>query len=104
MMSCWNVSENSALADGRRRRSPRSQGDAWSSGVRFTGHPEWPDTGPAETEESGLVLVVVAREQGSSARVCEFLVDTWCLGVKNALGPKSVERRTAYATWNSPGR
>ena len=29
----------------------------------------------------------------SSARVCEFLVDTWCLGVKNALGPKPVERR-----------
>ena len=26
-------------------------------------------------------------------RVCEFLVDTWCLGVKNALGPKPVERR-----------
>jgi hypothetical protein len=61
--------------------------------VRFTGHPEWPDVGPAETEESGLVLAVVARERGSSVRVCEFLVDTWCLGVKNALGPKPVERR-----------
>ena len=65
----------------------------WSSSVRFTGHPEWPDTGPAETGESGLVIVVVARERGSSVRVCEFLVDTWCLGVKNALGPKPVERR-----------
>ncbi len=31
-----------------------------------------------------LVIVVVARKRGSSARVCEFLVDTWCLGVKNA--------------------
>ena len=65
----------------------------WSSSVRFTGHPEWPDTGAGETGESGLVIVVVARERGSSARVCEFLVDTWCLGVKNALGPKPVERR-----------
>src|SRR5258707_408716 len=65
----------------------------WSSSVRFTGHPEWPDTGPGETGESGLVIVVVARERGSSVRVCEFLVDTWCLGVKNALGPKPVERR-----------
>jgi hypothetical protein len=37
----------------------------WSSSVRFTGHPEWPDTGPAETGESGLVIVVVARERGS---------------------------------------
>jgi hypothetical protein len=65
----------------------------WSSSVQFTGHLEWPDTGAGETEESGLVLVVVARERGSSVRVCEFLVDTWCLGVKNALGPKPVERR-----------
>jgi hypothetical protein len=65
----------------------------WSSSVRFTGHPEWPDTGAAETGASGLVIVVVARERGSSVRVCEFLVDTWCLGVKNALGPKPVERR-----------
>jgi hypothetical protein len=37
--------------------------------------------------------VVVARERGSSVRVSEFLVDPWCLGVKNALGPKPVERR-----------
>ena len=51
----------------------------WSSSVRFTGHPEWPDTAAAEAGESGLV-VVVARERGSSVRVCEFLVDTWCLG------------------------
>jgi hypothetical protein len=65
----------------------------WSSSARFTGHPEWPDTGTGEAGESGLVMVVVARERGSSAQVCEFLVDTWCLGVKNALGPKSVERR-----------
>src|SRR6266700_1163680 len=44
----------------------------WSSSVRFTGHPEWPDTGPGETDESGLLLVVVARERGSSVRVCQF--------------------------------
>jgi hypothetical protein len=59
----------------------------------LVGHQEWPDTGPAETEASGLVIVVIARERGSSVRVCEFLVDTWCLGVKNALGPKPIERR-----------
>jgi hypothetical protein len=85
-----------AAAEPREKRAPLigcwvNQG--WSSSVRFTGHPEWPDTGPAETGASGLVIVVVARERGSSVRVCEFLVDTWCLGVKNALGPKPVERR-----------
>ena len=47
----------------------------------------------AKTGESGLVIAVVARKRGSSVRVCEFLVDTWCLGVKNDLGPKLVERR-----------
>jgi hypothetical protein len=81
----------------------------WSSSVRFTGHPEWPDTGAGETGASGLVIVVVARERGSSVRVCEFLVDTWCLGVKNALGPKPVERRRlpsfrADAFRSYPGR
>src|SRR5260370_19142531 len=38
----------------------------WSSSVRFTGHPEWPDPGPAETGESGLVIVVLAPVRGSS--------------------------------------
>ena len=85
-----------AAAEPREKEAPLvgcwvNQG--WSSSVRFTGHPEWPDTGPGETGASGLVIVVVARERGSSVRVCEFLVDTWCLGVKNALGPKPVERR-----------
>jgi hypothetical protein len=85
-----------AAAEPREKEAPLigcwvNQG--WSSSVRFTDHPEWPDTGPGETGESGLVIVVVARERGSSVRVCEFLVDTWCLGVKNALGPKPVERR-----------
>ena len=70
-----------------------SSRNRWPSSVRFTGHPEWPDTAAAEAGESGLVIVVVARERGSSVRVCEFLVDTWCLGVKNAPGPKPVERR-----------
>jgi hypothetical protein len=65
----------------------------WSSSVRYTGHPEWRDAGTDEAEGSGLVIVVVARERGSSARVCNFLVDTWCLGVKDALGPKAVDRR-----------
>ncbi len=65
----------------------------WSSSVGFTGHPEWLDPAPDGTGGSGLVIVVVARERGSSVRVCHFMVDTWCLGVKNADGPRSVERR-----------
>ena len=37
--------------------------------------------------------ILVAREGGSRVSVCGYLVDAWCLGVKNALGPKSVDRR-----------
>ena len=39
------------------------------------------------------MTILVARDGGSSVSVCGYLVDVWCLGVKNALGPKSVERR-----------
>jgi len=43
--------------------------------------------------ESGLVGVVVAREHGSSVSACGYLVDVWCLGVKNCMGPKTMDRR-----------
>ena len=67
----------------------------WASGLIVTGHADWPGVGAtAESAgESGLVNILVAREGGSRVSVCGYLVDAWCLGVKNALGPKSVDRR-----------
>ena len=66
----------------------------WAAGLIVTGHPEWPGVGgTAESGSSGLVNILVAREKGSSVSVCGYLVDAWCLGVKNAIGPKSVDRR-----------
>jgi len=42
--------------------------------------------------------------------MCSYLVDTWCLGVKNAMGPKRMGRRElealrrhCYAPWRSSG-
>ena len=42
--------------------------------------------------------------------MCSYLVDTWCLGVKNAMGPKRTGRcefealrRQCYAPWRSHG-
>jgi hypothetical protein len=67
---------------------------SWSAGLTVTGHPDWP--GADETEQadaSGLVSILVARDQGSTVSVCGYLVDVWCLGVKNAIGPKTVQRR-----------
>jgi hypothetical protein len=66
----------------------------WAAGLTVNGHPDWPGvSATAESGESGMVTILVARDRGSHVSVCGYLVDAWCLGVKNALGPKSVERR-----------
>jgi hypothetical protein len=67
----------------------------WSSSVEITGHPEWAASAPEGEEEfgSGLVSLLVVRERGSAVTACGYLVDTWCLGVKDAVPPKSTDRR-----------
>jgi hypothetical protein len=67
----------------------------WSAGLTVSGHhPDWPGTGPAGAgSESGLMGVLVAREHGSSVSAAGFLVDVWCMGVKNTQGPKTMDRR-----------
>jgi hypothetical protein len=68
--------------------------DAWSVGLTVNGHPEWPGAQAArDVEAGGLVGVLVAREHGSSVSACGYLVDAWCLGVKNCMGPKTMDRR-----------
>jgi hypothetical protein len=67
--------------------------DDWAAGLSVNGHPEWPGVQAAEDGESGLMGVLVAREHGSSVSACGYLVDVWCLGVKNCNGPKTMDRR-----------
>jgi hypothetical protein len=44
-----------------------------------------------------MVTVAVAREQGGSkVTACAYLVDTYCLGVKNATGPQTMDRRKLH--------
>jgi hypothetical protein len=54
----------------------------------------WPDRPECGMEASGLAAVLVARE-GRRGRgkvsVCGYLVDTYCLGVKDALGPRAMD-------------
>jgi hypothetical protein len=62
----------------------------WSAGLGIAeppAHAEWPDD-PVATGVLGLVGVLVAR-RGRPGRltVGGYLVDVYCLGVKNALGP-----------------
>jgi hypothetical protein len=54
----------------------------WSSSVQAPERPDWPGSAPSErTGHSGLVTVLIARDRGgSTAGVCFYLADTWCLG------------------------
>jgi hypothetical protein len=81
----------------------------WSDRLGVTGHADWPGLPAAESEsgESGLVGVLVARDTGSTVVACGFLVDVFCLGVKDTNGPKTMDRRklpaftrTFFSAWS----
>ncbi|MCO1653966.1 helix-turn-helix domain-containing protein [Pseudonocardia sp. S2-4] len=60
----------------------------WSAGLAVPpDRPDWSDD-DADAGLEGLVSVLVARrDRPRRLSVCGYLVDTYCLGVKNALGP-----------------
>jgi hypothetical protein len=64
----------------------------WSTGLGLGDHPDWPvDENPAVGTD-GLVSVLVARRHKfDKVTVCGYLVDVYCLGVKNALGPETMD-------------
>ncbi len=41
---------------------------------------------------NGFAQIFVARTDRQKLVVCSYLVDYWCLGVKNALGPRKMDR------------
>jgi hypothetical protein len=68
----------------------------WSQGLTVQGHPEWPDVDAADAGAQGLVSVLVTRqERYGRVRVCGWLVDVWCLGVKDVVGPRVMDERRA---------
>lgn len=69
--------------------------DGWAVGLTVKGHDDWPRSSPGSgsTSGDGLAGVLVARDTGSTVTVCGFLVDVYCLGVKNTHGPKTMDRR-----------
>lgn len=85
----------------------------WRNGLRVDADHDWPADGgaPSEADDSGVAVVLVATSAGGSAfEMCCFLVDTWCLGVKNSMGPRRMRareleetRRRCYAPWRSNG-
>src|SRR5205085_1120432 len=90
------------------RGEPRCWVNAgWSRSVDLQGAPQWAglDPGARDAEEvRGLIAVLVAADNPRSAKaqVVGFLLDVWCLGVKNALPPEPMspsqlaEHRHAY--------
>jgi hypothetical protein len=65
----------------------------WSTGLAFADRPDWVDR-PAGTGIDGLVGVLVARrDRPRRVSVCGYLLDVYCLGVKNALGPEILTDR-----------
>lgn len=61
----------------------------WRAGLTVSGDPGWPDGETMEPETGGLVGVLVARaERNQWVSVCGYLLDVYCLGVKNVLGPE----------------
>src|SRR5207244_3864571 len=63
----------------------------WDAGLTVDGHPEWPRS--ATTEMHGFARVTVAWVKGRDrVSVCVYLVDVYCLGVKNVIGPRTMAR------------
>lgn len=69
--------------------------DHWADRLTVTGHPEWPGMSAPTSDDgqSGRVGILVARDAGRNATVCGYLVDAWCLGVKDTSGPTTMDHR-----------
>jgi transcriptional regulator with XRE-family HTH domain len=66
----------------------------WSAGLGVPDRTDWRDPGTDEGTE-GLLTVLVARRRRHRRQIttCIYLVDAYCLGVKNAMGPDEVDDR-----------
>jgi hypothetical protein len=61
----------------------------WATGLTVRRHPEWPGLNGHDPAAGGLVAVLIARrDRHDQVSACGYLVDVYCLGVKNTLGPR----------------
>lgn len=66
----------------------------WSMALTVDGHEDWLDVAIPDGGPEGVACVVVARRhRPQRVSVCGYLVDVYCLGVKNALGPQIMNDR-----------
>lgn len=65
----------------------------WSRGLAWNGHEEWHDVDPDDDRMPQLISILVAREHRyDKVSVCGYLVDAQCLGIKNAIPPRVMDR------------
>jgi hypothetical protein len=67
---------------------------AWSRDLLVQHRDGWDDVDLGPHGPAGIVLVLLARAgRGDRVTICGYLADTFCLGVKNALGPRRMRKR-----------
>jgi hypothetical protein len=67
---------------------------AWSRDLLVPRREGWDDTDLGPGGPAGIALVLVARANRHDRVIaCGYLVDTFCLGVKNTIGPQRLHRR-----------
>lgn len=70
----------------------------WSRELIVTRREGWDDVDLGADGPAGLALVLVARRgRGHEVAACGYLVDSFCLGVKDALGPERMHSRDLSA-------
>lgn len=97
-----------ALAAGELRACWVSAG--WSAGLLVDERFRWPDRPDAVADTPGLAAVLVARNSGrDTVSACGYLVDLYCLGVKDVIGPRILNdqqhaqfTRTFFAGYRQP--
>jgi hypothetical protein len=66
----------------------------WSVELIVARREGWDDVDLGPDGPKGVALAVLAREErNDGVSVCGYLVDTFCLGVKNVIGPQRLRRR-----------
>jgi hypothetical protein len=66
----------------------------WSREILVERREGWNDVDLGPDGPAGIALVLLARAaRHDRVSVCGYLVDTFCLGVKNAIGPEEMRRR-----------
>lgn len=82
----------------------------WSAGLLVDERFRWPDRPDAVADTPGLAAVLVARSAGrETVSACGYLVDLYCLGVKDVIGPRILNdqqhaqfTRTFFAGYRQP--